>query len=1194
MFSRSPTGTPVPGRAPSRATSRAANLPGNQHRHPSVSLQANLNLLHTESDRNRDRAASVFNAGQARVFSHSEQLTIAFAGNVPVEVRQLLAAADLYGDQFTGTVDSITGYAFVVSPHTIFVWLPPKPTSRAAITCYMFPAPGTSRGSSIRIHLSLPVASLVYYGPMREPGLMLISKTGELRFWESIGVGLSGAEGFTTTKLTLLPEEEILELQHCDHLLYVATTSAGRVFRLAVVASGHVFATPFRAPPPAGNSTQSGGQRIWSRLFASGPTLSRIVTVTLGPRSSTRGSQQLWVLTADAVLRYHVSVDEVEQCDLHMELIQWLGDKWMANYSEEQPLVDLELLDIAVSEDGSVTILVSHEGPGGLHPRRLYELVELRDIAGTLEWISTRGISYEPSRPAHTPRMFLVQGGAAAIVHFNDALVLSFRDSTYQELSRLRNPGDRVFAANVVSAGSSGKDVRVLLNNMLLAVTVGTAPKQDLDDDDMGAGLLRAVMLRSIIYGPVQDNPLSFRFPDNVDAGNLMAASEQLSGMVLASDPTVVKPAVDLTTQLEDRMSRLSFLIHFINDNGVQYKLLKSSRRQLLFDANNCMQRSNSGCISIPLGTDIFTYTERVLTLRSKNDATEHHDVFVQAIEAYMSESGGEFSGSDDAVRSFFKFAVDRLPALLAVLAAMARAATQTYQNARSIPSIVAEADAIALHVIEAGHAFRANFLALYGLATELQKSESWTSTETVIVALKSLFEDTDKLLQATGESTGKNQEHFCALANNLLLVCTERLEWLKWACQEGAGREREHALLHEQFKVLRPQVLRTLVNRGFVENAFELAEQYRDYRMLTELCHEHVPEPSTRYDIYIERYQEVYAFDLYSYWIERGMGPSLFQDAEKHPKLVDLFFKQNDAARLKWIHDLSYRRYQDAARGLRYCVTDEPLIANRQLMLSLAKLAALAEVQPGERANPEQTKTYEVGLDFVAIQTSLVENFQKQVSTAGKAHIEHTVDEIVAAYGSKLEVSRPMSFKLFRGNVRSLMQGQALDAEDILDVITMKDNSQEVNRYGEALRLLASCVELPEARRRLCTLNIWRRVLLHDDWHPFQHTARLTDEQLIRRMQETALYQTLREAANHESITMDLQPDVSLILQPPLKSDVAARWPGFTSQERDLLMEDFAWECSQLRAFNIPDLWKMVAQREYQERSDSSQDLYD
>jgi hypothetical protein len=122
----------------------------------------------------------------------------------------------------------------------------------------------------------------------------------------------------------------------------------------------------------------------------------------------------------------------------------------------------------------------------------------------------------------------------------------------------------------------------------------------------MGASLLRAVMLRSIIYGPVPDVSMSKehtqlqvsgqrgrRKPDGsrraaqrhgTDLWSVQTALFPSSWHAQHSpvDPSLVTPAVDLTTQLEDRMSRLSFLIHFINDNGVQQKVcfgLKDSGR---------------------------------------------------------------------------------------------------------------------------------------------------------------------------------------------------------------------------------------------------------------------------------------------------------------------------------------------------------------------------------------------------------------------------------------------------------------------------------------------------------------------------------------------------------------------------------------------------------------------------------------
>jgi nuclear pore complex protein Nup133 len=60
------------------------------------------------------------------------------------------------------------------------------------------------------------VAAFVQYGSLREPGLLLLSSTGELRFWGSISVGLSGAEGFFTAQLTLQLGESVVALNRVE------------------------------------------------------------------------------------------------------------------------------------------------------------------------------------------------------------------------------------------------------------------------------------------------------------------------------------------------------------------------------------------------------------------------------------------------------------------------------------------------------------------------------------------------------------------------------------------------------------------------------------------------------------------------------------------------------------------------------------------------------------------------------------------------------------------------------------------------------------------------------------------------------------------------------------------------------------------------------------------------------------------
>lgn len=95
MFSRASTGTPVP--PPRRTGSRLI-----QSRVDSPPVQRAASVLHQDIGRSRLGHQSTpdisrdYSHAQAKIFSHSDQLTIAFAGNVPREVEQLLAAAGAF------------------------------------------------------------------------------------------------------------------------------------------------------------------------------------------------------------------------------------------------------------------------------------------------------------------------------------------------------------------------------------------------------------------------------------------------------------------------------------------------------------------------------------------------------------------------------------------------------------------------------------------------------------------------------------------------------------------------------------------------------------------------------------------------------------------------------------------------------------------------------------------------------------------------------------------------------------------------------------------------------------------------------------------------------------------------------------------------------------------------------------------
>jgi len=74
-------------------------------------------------------------------------------------------------------------------------------------TCYIFRCPIDARDPRPPFHALVPQGS-------REPGMILISHTGQIRFWDSIAIGLAGGENFAPSQLEDLEHGEEVTCFH--------------------------------------------------------------------------------------------------------------------------------------------------------------------------------------------------------------------------------------------------------------------------------------------------------------------------------------------------------------------------------------------------------------------------------------------------------------------------------------------------------------------------------------------------------------------------------------------------------------------------------------------------------------------------------------------------------------------------------------------------------------------------------------------------------------------------------------------------------------------------------------------------------------------------------------------------------------------------------------------------------------------
>ena len=92
----------------------------------------------------------------------------------------------------------------------------------------------------------------------------------------------------------------------------------------------------------------------------------------------------------------------------------------------------------------------------------------------------------------------------------------------------------------------------------------------------------------------------------------------------------------------------------------------------------------------------------------------------------------------------------------------------------------------------------------------------------------------------------------------------------------------------------------------------------------------------------------------------------------------------------------------------------------------------------------------------------------------------------------------RPAFQALLTRFIERLLDGQALDVESVIDVLTLNDDPSRMEDAALALDRLSrdavSCYSsvvlkadimfqsLPEGRRQVALLSIWRRVFIHDE----------------------------------------------------------------------------------------------------------------
>nr|XP_019048984.1 hypothetical protein I302_02764 [Kwoniella bestiolae CBS 10118]OCF27914.1 hypothetical protein I302_02764 [Kwoniella bestiolae CBS 10118] len=1108
-----------------------------------------------------------------RVFwSRDERHLVSSLGSLPKEVASLIKGSDLVANPIAGHVDPKSGFAMVAGPYVCIAWNYTKRT-HSAPTTYAFPSPPVSYSAT---PTQPPTLAGLYTGSANsEPGMILVSSSGEIRFWESMSSALANVERFQEVYVELGDDDSVEKLWKIDGNTFLLTTTTSLVFRLTISSSGG------RLVPSLTNLTRPGGMfgRASAQIFNAREDRDGISSVTSAAGYvyiTARRMLQKWAFGSDGQ-------KFTQEYDLYETVGNWCFDSWSSGN------VSLELNDIISFGEDELAVLISYvEQQSGtseyprLHNSHAIVMFSMHPRSQSLTISRVIDVSYlahSDPRMLDVPRLLIPAGSSMAFIRFAEVILLVSLDegSPYEEAISLKDSGRNAFigAGTILSTSTKkGNSLPAIVaipafgGLMSIEALESSGGSEAFTQASSATARLKSKMEQAVFFGERSDNPLSFDLPAGFQ-GDLAEAAETVSAEIVSSNSPYMPGIFELRPHLSDRLLRLKELMRFIRHNGLLSILPQSTRRRLSRDAEKI-----KGAI------DLWDYQNKHMAAISQMNTQSPQSLLSDSILTYMRQA--DVIEEEDFIRLFFRTQAHNLDKLLEIVFATARAALDAVSRGK-MSSWITEANRIFIIVERAAAQYREEELYTYEIDRERPAIEIWTAQESLIEALDFLYSTTDALIKErtrelgsvideppseTAEPALKREQQLqsrmkgqmailaAALCTNMEDKCCSRRE-----IDEGADPQ-EGIRLREKWAEMKPRVIRPLVGIDRLSEAYELAENHTDFLTLVMLCHDQAEPDTARLQRYIERFGEEFAFVLYQWYIDQGQAYELLNQDEVYGVLVTRFFAENDYPELAWMHHLAFRRYDEAAGTLRSVMRDESTKAldQQQLVGSIAKLAAIADVRSKGVSNDRKRLLIELDdeLDLVNVQSSLIQYF----SPTNRRNSPKLDDQIT------LLTDRPAFKKLFLNLAQELLDGSALDLEGLMDVLTLKDNFERTGDAALALERLVGDMALPEGRKQVALLSIWRRVYVRDDWAAISNTTGRSEQAQRSKVRSTLAYQTIRAVNDVKDFPPNFILSPFTSSQPPLPAELAARFPTFSAEDIAALMEDHENEIETLNRY--------------------------
>ncbi|KAJ8295400.1 Nucleoporin nup132 [Rhodotorula toruloides] len=1107
---------------------------------------------------------------QDKVLVRDDSYTITERKALPVEVQQ--AVADAYTQPVKAVLDPITGFALLVSSEHCFVW---NWSNRVgSTTTYVFPVPPQAPfPPNVAAYSPLSFASLVpspsqtvQQAGQREPGLVVVSNVGTVRFWESVSLSLSGVDRFKSASCPLNEGELVKDLKLVSPTTYLLSTTQSRLFAINIIS--HAGRADLSVRPLERSLGWAGS--VWSAVFGSKTVDPRagILALALSQPQPNEAERTVYAVMEKNVQVWKVPVRSeggerllVEQ-DIFAGVLEALAGEKIGNEQWALNEGKVEIVDAAVTASGHLAVLISHVHDGTASDSLSFAIVML-EIGTSANSVAVAGLTHltyqsrPDPRPLSTPRLSLGAGEIAFVV-FADAVVIASiaHDSTFEEAFPLRKNTDRFLGLSMPSylpSPATAIETLSLLTSSPSIFSVSVSPPQGhrLIAPGTEGYKTRRLLTRieqAVFFGTNEaQNPLAFDLQPDFE-GDLAVAAVAVSSGILASSSANMPLILDLRAQLADRVHRAKALIEYINVNGLLGKLPQHARRQLSWDAER-------------LAAAVALWHNQNARLGSGSS------LLSDAILQYMDEIGEGF-GEDPL----------RLRAKAVAESTQASAEEKSMHLREANEAVLLALNAVAHH--------RKETSSHYGLDSSSIPSEPWSSRPLLLDSLQWHFEATDGLLRERVRELGarfdEEQARFgrgadmsekqaiqaelktqmAGVAEHVFSAFEERLLYLETV--NGDAPAPELRQLRERYLEVRPRFIRMLVAIGKVAAAYELGERHSDFGSLVHLSNDPTHGSPSRIRSYLDQYRQDFAFPLYRFYLDQGKLRTLLEPEEAHRPLLTAFLDSTDNNKLAWINDVAIDRFDHASLALSTEAVEEPSVATKKLMVSLSKLAQVAQLDQQALEGEDVQRALEAvddNLDLVNTQQNLSTFFSSLLSGTEMRMPSTEQGEVVAARIAPALTDRPALSQQLANLCTRVFADESISPEDLIDILSLKENNNEhASDFAASLDVLLRAKDLPDARRRVALENVWRRVYIQDDWAALRSSAGLKDEEMAAALRNTAFYATLA-AARKSRPPQDMLLEPSRSFSSATPDELGARFPDLPSSTIDAILGDYEQE---------------------------------